>query len=446
MAEKKLKPYEIGELDHYLFGQGNHYEIYKKLGAHKVKNGKKTGVYFAVWAPHARSVSVVGEFNEWDMEANPMERQEPLGIYTCFVPGVEEYAMYKYCIETYTGEYVFKADPYANYAELRPGTASKVVDITDMKWTDKAWMDRRTQWNHTEEPVSIYEVHIGSWKRHLGREDEGFYNYREFAKEIAKYVKDMGYTHVELMGIAEHPFDGSWGYQVTGYFAPTSRYGTPEDFAWMINYLHKNKIGVILDWVPAHFPRDIHGLSNFDGTPTYEYADPKKGEHPDWGTKIFDYGKNEVRNFLISNALFWIEQFHVDGLVSHIQIGGIPVKEYLSIHPEYRDKMDFDKISAEDKVCGFHIVEGKGCTEFGIGAVLSNITRAVMHDEKRILPVSVLLEGEYGEQGIPAGVPCVIGKNGVEEILEISLTEKEKEQLHNSCNVIRGFVEKADQM
>ena len=314
MAEKKLKPYEIGELDHYLFGQGNHYEIYKKLGAHKVKNGKKTGVYFAVWAPHARSVSVVGEFNEWDMEANPMERQEPLGIYTCFVPGVEEYAMYKYCIETYTGEYVFKADPYANYAELRPGTASKVVDITDMKWTDKAWMDRRIQWNHTEEPVSIYEVHIGSWKRHLGREDEGFYNYREFAKEIAKYVKDMGYTHVELMGIAEHPFDGSWGYQVTGYFAPTSRYGTPEDFAWMINYLHKNKIGVILDWVPAHFPRDIHGLSNFDGTPTYEYADPKKGEHPDWGTKIFDYGKNEVRNFLISNALFWIEQFHVDGL------------------------------------------------------------------------------------------------------------------------------------
>ena len=314
MAEKKLKPYEIGELDHYLFGQGNHYEIYKKLGAHKVKNGKKTGVYFAVWAPHARSVSVVGEFNEWDMEANPMERQEPLGIYTCFVPGVEEYAMYKYCIETYTGEYVFKADPYANYAELRPGTASKVVDISDMKWTDKAWMDRRIQWNHTEEPVSIYEVHIGSWKRHLGREDEGFYNYREFAKEIAKYVKDMGYTHVELMGIAEHPFDGSWGYQVTGYFAPTSRYGTPEDFAWMINYLHKNKIGVILDWVPAHFPRDIHGLSNFDGTPTYEYADPKKGEHPDWGTKIFDYGKNEVRNFLISNALFWIEQFHVDGL------------------------------------------------------------------------------------------------------------------------------------
>ena len=314
MAEKKLKPYEIGELDHYLFGQGNHYEIYKKLGAHKVKNGKKTGVYFAVWAPHARSVSVVGEFNEWDMEANPMERQEPLGIYTCFVPGVEEYAMYKYCIETYTGEYVFKADPYANYAELRPGTASKVVDITDMKWTDKAWMDRRTQWNHTEEPVSIYEVHIGSWKRHLGREDEGFYNYREFAKEIAKYVKDMGYTHVELMGIAEHPFDGSWGYQVTGYFAPTSRYGTPEQFMYFVNYLHKNGIGVILDWVPAHFHKDAHGLADFDGEPLFEYGDPRKGEHPDWGTKVFDYGKNEVKDFLISNALYWVEQYHVDGL------------------------------------------------------------------------------------------------------------------------------------
>ncbi|RGU90430.1 1,4-alpha-glucan branching protein GlgB [Clostridium sp. AF15-17LB] len=314
MAEKRKRSYEIGELDHYLFGQGNHYEIYKKLGAHKVTRGKKTGVYFAVWAPHAKAVTVVGEFNDWDMEANPMERGEPLGIYTCFIPGAKEGEMYKFCIETYSGQYIFKADPYANYAELRPGTASRIADITDLKWTDEIWMEKRAKWDHREEPMSIYEVHIGSWKRHLGREDEGFYTYREFAKEIAKYVKDMGYTHVELMGIAEHPFDGSWGYQVTGYFAPTSRYGTPQDFAWMINYLHKNKIGVILDWVPAHFPRDAHGLADFDGTPTYEYADPKKGEHPDWGTKIFDYGKSEVRNFLISNALFWIEQYHVDGL------------------------------------------------------------------------------------------------------------------------------------
>ncbi len=314
MSKKRKRPYEIGELDQYLFGQGNHYEIYKKLGSHIVSDGKKTGVYFAVWAPHAKAVSVVGDFNEWNMEVNPMEREEPLGIYTCFIPGVRENTLYKYCIETYTGDYIFKADPFANYAELRPGTASKVTDIEHLKWSDIQWMEQRKSWDHTREPMSIYEVHIGSWKRHPGREDEGFYNYREFAKEIAKYVKDMGYTHIEIIGVAEHPFDGSWGYQVTGYYAPTSRYGTPEDFAWMINYLHRNKIGVILDWVPAHFPRDAHGLADFDGTPTYEYADPRKGEHPDWGTKIFDYGKNEVRNFLISNALFWIEHFHVDGL------------------------------------------------------------------------------------------------------------------------------------
>ncbi len=314
MAEKAMEPYEIGELDHYLYGQGNHYEIYKKLGAHLVQKGKKKGVYFAVWAPHAKSVSVVGDFNDWDMEANPMERGEPLGIYTCFVPGVKENELYKYCIETCSGEYIFKADPYANYAELRPGTASKVTDLSRLKWTDQTWMENRKKWDHKKAPMSVYEAHIGSWKRHPGREDEGFYSYREFAKEAAAYLKDMGYTHIELIGIAEHPFDGSWGYQVTGYYAPTSRYGTPEDFAWMINHFHKNKIGVILDWVPAHFPRDAHGLADFDGTATYEYADPRQGEHPDWGTKIFDYGKNEVRNFLISNALFWIEKFHVDGL------------------------------------------------------------------------------------------------------------------------------------
>ena len=314
MAKKRKKAYEVGELDQYLFGQGNHYEIYKKLGAHIVKNGKTEGVYFAVWAPNARSVSVVGEFNDWDTQANPMEREEPLGIYTCFIPGIKQFDMYKYCIETYKGDLIFKADPFAFHAELRPGTASKVYDLSQIKWSDAAWMEKRKNWDHKKEPMSIYEAHIGSWKRHPGREDEGFYTYREFAKDAVDYMKYMGYTHIELIGIAEHPFDGSWGYQVTGYFAPTSRYGTPEDFAWMVNYFHRNKIGVILDWVPAHFPRDAHGLADFDGTPTFEYQDPRKGEHPDWGTKIFDYGKNEVRNFLISNALYWVEEFHVDGL------------------------------------------------------------------------------------------------------------------------------------
>ena len=313
-TKKRVQPYEIGELDQYLFGQGNHYEIYQKMGAHKVTCNGEEGVYFAVWAPHARRAAVIGDFNDWDFEANYMERQEPLGIYTCFVPGVKEGELYKFCIETEQGKRIFKADPFANYAELRPGTASRVTDISHLKWTDNAWMKSRQTWDHKESPMSIYEVHMGSWMRHPGREDEGFYTYREFADAIVKYVKDMGYTHVELMGMAEHPFDGSWGYQVTGYYAPTSRYGTPEDFAYMINHLHRNNIGVILDWVPAHFPRDAHGLADFDGTPTFEYADPRKGEHPDWGTKIFDYGKPEVKNFLIANALFWIEHFHVDGL------------------------------------------------------------------------------------------------------------------------------------
>ena len=312
--EKEWKAYEIGELDQYLFGQGNHYEIYKKLGAHMVDDEGQEGVYFAVWAPNAKSVSVVGEFNDWDRTRNPMTRAEYIGIYTCFVPGVKEGMMYKFCIETITGEYHMKADPYANYAELRPGTASRITNIENGKWTDRSWMTAREKWHHKKEPMSVYEVHMGSWKRHPGTEDEGFYTYREFAKEITKYMKDMGYTHVEIMGIAEHPFDGSWGYQVTGYYAPTSRYGTPEDFAWMINYLHRNGIGVIMDWVPAHCPKDEHGLAEFDGTATYEYADPRKGEHPDWGTKIFDLGKNEVRNFLIANALFWVEHFHIDGL------------------------------------------------------------------------------------------------------------------------------------
>ena len=307
--------FRIGELDQYLFSMGTHYDIYKKMGAHEaVMNGKK-GVYFAVWAPNAATVSVIGEFNGWREEANPMTCLEPSGIYEGFVVGAKVGMLYKFFIKTKDGRGLYKADPFANYAEQRPGTASRITDITKLKWSDAAWMEARKQRDNDSLPVSIYEVHPGSWKKHPHGEDEdGFYNYREFAKSLAEYVKDMGYTHVELMGIAEHPFDGSWGYQVTGYYAPTSRYGTPEDFAYMVNYLHKQKIGVILDWVPAHFPRDAHGLAEFDGGCVYEYADPKKGEHPEWGTKVFDFGKSEVKNFLIANALYWVEHFHIDGL------------------------------------------------------------------------------------------------------------------------------------
>lgn len=311
MNKQPRKAYEIGELDSYLFGKGTHYEIYKKMGSHLVEG---EGVYFAVWAPNAKSVSVIGEFNDWQVGNHPMEKQESVDIYTCLIEEAEEGMLYKYCIETDNGELLYKADPFANHAELRPGTASRICNISHLQWNDEAWLRERLEWNQETSPVSIYEVHIGSWKRHPGREDEGFYSYREFAEEAIRYILKMGYTHIELMGIAEHPYDGSWGYQVTGYYAPTSRYGTPEDFAYMINLFHQNKIGVILDWVPAHFPKDAHGLANFDGKAVFEYSDPRQGEHPDWGTKIFDYGKNEVRNFLIGNAIFWLEHFHIDGL------------------------------------------------------------------------------------------------------------------------------------
>ncbi len=303
-------------MDRYLFGEGTHYEIYKLMGAHPTTQRGKDGVYFAVWAPHAESVSVVGDFNKWDPDKNVMKCDNDMGIYQLFVPKVREGDLYKFCITTYKGKLLFKADPYANYAEHRPGTASCVYDISRFKWGDSVWMKKRQEFNEKKDAMSIYELHPGSWKKHPLKDgdEDGFYNYRELAHSLADYVKEMGYTHVELMGIAEHPFDGSWGYQVTGYYAPTSRYGTPEDFQYFVNYMHKNKIGVILDWVPAHFPKDAHGLADFDGTPTYEYADPRKGEHPDWGTKVFDYGKNEVKNFLIANALFWIQEYHIDGL------------------------------------------------------------------------------------------------------------------------------------
>ena len=303
------------KLDRYLFGQATHYDIYKKLGAHFTDQFGINGVCFDLWAPNAARVWVIGTFNEWDETANEMEPLEDMGIFELFIPGVEEGDLYKYLIETKDGKRLYKADPYANYAELRPGNASAIADIDHFKWTDDKWMAARAAVEDIyAQPMAIYEVHPGSWKRHPGREDEGFYSYRDLAEHLIPYVIEMGYTHVELMGISEYPFDGSWGYQVTGYYAPTSRYGKPEDFAYFVNECHKHKIGVILDWVPAHFPRDAHGLAEFDGTCLYEYADPRKGEHPDWGTKIFDYAKNEVKNFLIGSALLWVEHYHVDGL------------------------------------------------------------------------------------------------------------------------------------
>lgn len=307
----------FSELDRYLFGQATHYEIYRKLGAHFTDQYGIRGVCFDVWVPNAARIWVIGSFNGWDETADEMTRLEPdtMGIFELFIPGIEEGALYKYLIETKDGKRLYKADPYANYAELRPGTASAVADIDHFKWTDEKWMEERAKTKDIyAKPMAIYEVHPGSWKRHPGREDDGFYSYRDLVKYLIPYVKEMGYTHIELMGISEYPFDGSWGYQVTGYYAPTSRYGTPQDFAYFINECHKHKISVILDWVPAHFPKDAHGLTEFDGTCLYEYADPRKGEHPDWGTKIFDYGKNEVKNFLIGSALMWIEHYHIDGL------------------------------------------------------------------------------------------------------------------------------------
>ena len=313
MRKKTLEKVFISEADQYLFAQGTHYDIYKKLGAHPSEEDGKKGTYFAVWAPNAASVHVIGTFNEWNESAHPLKKLGPGGIYSVFVPGVGTGELYKFLITTPDGRKLYKADPFANEAEYRPGTASKTTDLSVIKWSDDAWMSARAKKDMNAEPMAIYECHIGSWMKHPNGK-EGFYNYREFADRIVEYLSEMKYTHVELMGIAEHPFDGSWGYQVTGYYAPTSRYGTPEDFAYLVNKLHKNNIGVILDWVPAHFPRDAHGLAEFDGVCIYEDPDTRRGEHPDWGTKIFNYGKTEVKNFLIANALYWIKEFHIDGL------------------------------------------------------------------------------------------------------------------------------------
>lgn len=316
-APAKTKEIGLGfitELDRYLFGQGTHYKIFEKLGAHPKTYKGKAGMYFAVWAPHAKAVGVVGDFNGWNPDAAPMSPLADSGIYEAFIPGVGLGELYKFAITTQEGMILFKADPYAVHAEFRPGTASITEDINGFKWDDAAWMETRKKADPVKSPMAIYEVHLGSWRKKDRPQKEGYYTYMEAAHELADYVKKMGYTHVELMGIAEHPYDGSWGYQVTGYYAPTSRYGTPKEFMYFVNYLHKKGIGIILDWVPAHFPKDAHGLADFDGQPLYEYADPRKGDHPDWGTKVFDYSKNEVKNFLIANALYWVENFHVDGL------------------------------------------------------------------------------------------------------------------------------------
>ena len=314
---KNMQKYEqlaITEVDAYLFGQGTHYEIYNKMGAHVgVKDGKE-GVYFAVWAPAAREVYVIGEFNNWNAYGYDMKKISDGGIYDLFIPGAKAGDMYKFLIISQSGEALYKADPYANQAQLRPETASIVADLSGYEWKDSEWVEKMKTENHLKAPLSIYECHLGSWKKKDDGTEDGFYTYRELAPELAKYVTDMGYTHIELMGIAEYPYDGSWGYQVTGYYAPTARYGTPKDFMYFVDYMHEKGIGVILDWVPAHFPKDAHGLANFDGSCVYEYADPRKGEHPDWGTKVFDYSKNEVSNFLIANGMFWVDKFHIDGL------------------------------------------------------------------------------------------------------------------------------------
>lgn len=305
----------ISEADAYLFGQGTHYDIYKKLGAHPSQENGEKGYFFGVWAPNAAQVYVIGDFNEWKDESNPMVRMEESdGIWTAFVPGVQEGSLYKFLILTPEGRKIYKADPFANYAEFRPGTASRTTDLSTFRWTDQKWLEDRSRNNLYEEPMAVYECHIGSWMKHPSHPDGGFYTYREFGDRLLEYLKEMKYTHIELMGIAEHPFDGSWGYQVTGYYAPTARYGTPEDFMYLINLMHRNGIGVILDWVPAHFCPDEHGLACFDGQCIFEDPDPRKGQHPDWGTRIFNLAKNEVKNFLIANALYWIREFHVDGL------------------------------------------------------------------------------------------------------------------------------------
>jgi len=304
---------QISEEDLYLFGMGDHHKIYEKLGAHLMTVEGVQGVHFAVWAPNARNVSVVGDFNQWHGGKHQMRVLGGSGVWELFIPNIGKGEKYKYEVKDHAGNLFLKADPYGFFHQVRPETASIVCDINQYQWQDEAWMTRRRSTDPLTQPVSVYEVHLGSWRRDPQNPDR-FLTYRELAEQLAEYVIDLGYTHVELLPIAEHPLDASWGYQVTGYYAPTSRFGSPEDLQYFVDYMHQKGIGVIIDWVPAHFPKDAHGLAQFDGSALYEHADPRKGEHMDWGTLIFNYGRNEVRNFLIANALFWFDKYHIDGI------------------------------------------------------------------------------------------------------------------------------------
>jgi len=304
----------ITDYDLYLFNEGRNERIFDKLGAHIMTVDGIPGILFAVWAPSAKRVSVVGNFNGWDGRQYQMRMRGTSGVWEIFIPEVGEYEYYKYEIKAQNNDVFLKSDPYGYYAELKPKTASIVYNLDKYVWHDEAWLTERGQSDSTKKPMSIYELHLGSWMKPVHNDEESYFNYRELADRVIPYVKDLNYTHIEVMPLAEHPFDGSWGYQVCGYFAATSRYGTPEDLMYFIDKCHENNIGIIVDWVPAHFPKDAHGLARFDGTALYEHADPKQGEHPDWGTLIFNYGRNEVKNFLISNALFWFEKYHIDGL------------------------------------------------------------------------------------------------------------------------------------
>ena len=303
----------FSEFDLYLFGEGAHDEIYNLLGAHPRNLGGVSGINFAVWAPNAAEVRVVGDFNGWDDQASPLRPVGSSGIWEVFVPAARAGQIYRFRIVDPQGRIHEKSDPYGFFAEVPPRSASVICDLQHYDWGDAGWIDRRANTDMLTQPVSIYEVHLGSWQQRAGNHN-GWLNYRELARSLVDYCQQTGFTHIELMPISEHPLTMSWGYQTTGYFAVTSRYGTPEDFMYFVDYCHQHGIGVIIDWVPAHFPRDLHGLARFDGTPLYEHADPRQGEHPDWGTLIFNYGRNEVRNFLISNALFWFDKYHVDGI------------------------------------------------------------------------------------------------------------------------------------